>query len=231
VHIIFQFLYVYCSKKYDDSFIAYLIKMLVSHSHKFILVKTKKTAGSSIQSFLKPYCKKGIVEEIFGSHRGAESIIELVGEDIWNSYLKICPVRNPWDLMVSFYFWERRQSSILDKLKRLLEGKHMINVARRISFTDYILLREEVKRSNINRSKMLVNGNWPSYFFVRYEYLMEDMSELCESLNIPFREEKFPNKKGGFREGKGYREFYNEETKKIVSKAYAEEISKFEYNF
>ena len=205
--------------------------MLVSHSHKFIFVKTKKTAGTSIQSFLAPYCKNGVVEERFGSHRGSNRIIDLIGERTWNSYLKICPVRNPWDLMVSWYLWERRELSTYRKIQRVLQGKDVDCLARKVSFQDYMIHKEGISKVNINKHKILVDGQLPDYFYVRYEYLMDDMSALCGRLNIAFEPSEFPHLKKGSRSGRSYQEFYNERTKQIVQEAYKEEIGRFAYKF
>jgi len=205
--------------------------MLVSHSHQFILVKTKKTAGSSIQSYLKEYCKDGIVEELFGSHRSAESIIDLVGRDVWDRYVKICPMRNPWDQMVSWYVWERREFSLYRKIQHFLQGKGWTQVARRVPFNEYVIMREEANKVNLNANKIFVDGELPDYLYVRYEHLNEDMQKLCDVIKVPFDESEFPHKKGGVRKKRTYQEFYNDRTKQIIAKAYSVEIEKFGYEF
>lgn len=205
--------------------------MLVSHSHKFILIKTKKTAGSSIQSYLKKYCKNGIVEEVFGSHRGAASIAQKIGSENWNAYLKICPIRNPWDQMVSWYLWERRELSLYRRVQRLFQGKEVHNPAQKLSFKEYLLSRKMLDNVNINSDKILIEGELPEYFFIKYETLFQDMQKLCTQLAIPFDKELFPHKKGGVRTEKNYQKFYDEETKQIISDCYRIEIEKFGYAF
>ncbi len=206
--------------------------MLVSHSHKFIFIKSKKTAGSSIQDFLAPYCKKGIVEKyIPGSHRSAKSTKQLVGEELWNSYLKICPVRNPWDKMVSWYFWRKRKRSFFVRLKRILMGRDPQNEAYRMSFKDYLLWLDSRGEANIDHGIVFIGNQWEDYFFIRYEHMMEDLKSLCEKLTIPFDEHKLPKQKTGFRESSEYRKYYDEDSRKIVDRAYAREIAKFGYKF
>ena len=100
--------------------------MLVSHLKKFIFTKTKKTAGTSVESVFEPYClPEGTWEQthytperisadgIIG-HRGdggqkanwwnhmpAELIRNRLGEEIWDEYYKFTVIRNPFDKLVS----------------------------------------------------------------------------------------------------------------------------------
>lgn len=206
--------------------------MLVSHSHKFIFIKSKKTAGSSIQDYLAKYCKNGIIEKyIPGGHRPAQSTRDMIGEEIWNNYLKILPVRNPWDKMVSWYFWRARKRSIFVKIKRILQGRHPENEAHRRTFRDFITWLDSRDKLNLDDPIALVDGKWPDYFFIRYEHLHEDFESLCTQLNISYEPDKMPKKKMGVRKEKGYQDRYDNETKEMIRKAYKEEIEMFSYVF
>jgi hypothetical protein len=59
--------------------------MIISHKHKFIFFKTKKTAGTSIEIALSKY-------------RGPDDVIT-----------PFCFERNPWDRIVSLFFWRCQQ--------------------------------------------------------------------------------------------------------------------------
>jgi hypothetical protein len=104
--------------------------MLISHRFRFIYLKTRKTAGTSVEAYFEPYCvdperreppphereaevtKWGVVGyrgdprpgEVWFNHMPASRIRELVGDDVWSNYLKFCVVRNPFDKAVSL-FW------------------------------------------------------------------------------------------------------------------------------
>lgn len=126
--------------------------MIISHKHKFIFIKTKKTAGTSIEIALSKLCSsndiitpispedellrkkldfkgpqnynKKIIEynlkdilkilikhnkpKLFFNHMSAVDVKKIVGENIWMSYYKFCFERNPWDKLLSLYYWENR---------------------------------------------------------------------------------------------------------------------------
>ena len=121
--------------------------MLVSHRKKFIFTKTKKTAGTSVESVFEPYClpegtwkqthytperisADGIIgyrgnggqKAIFWNHMPAELIRNRIGEDIWNEYFKFTVIRNPFDKLVSGFYmhWSQvRQQNFLQHRGRL----------------------------------------------------------------------------------------------------------------
>lgn len=115
--------------------------MIVSHKHKFIFVKTHKTATQTFLKFIKPHLgpddvMAGDPEEInsdgvvvnedtqinidkpfptglcakepqqeHGNHLPWFMIKEIVGDDIWNSYTKFTIEREPYDRMLSLFYF------------------------------------------------------------------------------------------------------------------------------
>ena len=111
--------------------------VLVSHKYKFIYIKNKKVAGTSVESFFGQFCinpeKKydfshsiiqsiddyGIIgcrvlgvgiNDIWKNHKNAISIKNDLGNDKFNEYFKFCVIRNPYDVMVSLYFFNKLQA-------------------------------------------------------------------------------------------------------------------------
>lgn len=83
-----------------------------------IFVHIPKTGGKSIGRAYKD--KYGIKEDIFNydfvndkplakPHMTAKGIRELVGSDNYDKALKVSIIRNPFDRMVSFYFYGQRK--------------------------------------------------------------------------------------------------------------------------
>ena len=95
-------------------------------------MKTRKTAGTSIQVALSRICgsddiitgtcinDEGIMDESHSSGKNIDKFFtnhphppliqvkQFLGEDVWDSYFKFGFVRNPYEIAVSRYFWEKR---------------------------------------------------------------------------------------------------------------------------
>jgi hypothetical protein len=109
--------------------------MLISHQKKFVFTKTKKTAGTSVESLFEPYCMEpgtwkkvhhtteriseyGVVgyrgesgdKAYWWNHLSAAIIRERIGESVWDEYFKFTVIRNPFDKLISgFHMIEARQ--------------------------------------------------------------------------------------------------------------------------
>ena len=164
--------------------------VLVSHKYKFIYIKNKKVAGSSVESFFGKYCidpKKeynrndsisehidefGIVgsrtsgikdSDNWAHHKDAKAIKDDLGKKTFNEYLKFCVIRNPYDKMVSLYFFKRSHPRRPTKLS----------------------FKEFAKRNSCNSLNIhSIDGKSVCDYFIRYEYLEEDIKTLCKKLKI-----------------------------------------------
>jgi len=47
-------------------------------------------------------------KQYFAEHLDAKNIIGWIGEDVWNAYYKFCFERNPYDKVLSYYYWRTR---------------------------------------------------------------------------------------------------------------------------
>ena len=107
--------------------------MIISHSHKFVFVKTKKTAGTSIECALAPSLESGdlaspLVEHEPKYRRFSRDFVRILREkdsairarnphlpasvisthfkEETQGYFSFCVERNPWDKAISaFFFW------------------------------------------------------------------------------------------------------------------------------
>lgn len=211
--------------------------MIISHKHKFIFFKTRKTAGSSIQVALAEQCgpediitgqyRLGVddnshtaglnMDKFFTNHPHPElkQVKAFLGEEIWNSYFKFAFVRNPFDIAVSRYHWNvkgklgKTETSIKDFQSWVSSGK---------------LLREDSAKLYIAE-----NNNIALDFVGRYENLQEDLNFICKKLNL--NEINLPNLKSGFRDNTSYTKFYNDEVKSTVSEFYKEDFNLLNYSF
>jgi len=102
--------------------------MILSHEHKFLFLKTRKTAGSSLEKCLLPHlnpetdiCTGGSYEDDYPSlnypsgwntHLELSELGVLINSlqflEILNNYFVFTIERNPWDKVVSMYFWMQK---------------------------------------------------------------------------------------------------------------------------
>ena len=47
----------------------------------------------------------------FYNHITAREIKTAIGDEVWNSYYKFCFERNPWDKIISHYYWHYKTDS------------------------------------------------------------------------------------------------------------------------
>ncbi|MFY0598811.1 MAG: sulfotransferase family 2 domain-containing protein [Cyclobacteriaceae bacterium] len=206
--------------------------MLVSHDYKFIYIKPKKVAGSSIQAYLARYCENGInFHRDPKSHMKAEDVKALVGDEVWNSYLKITSVRNPWDKTVSLYFWRKRKRPLYVHIRRILRGWPWHGPAHRYNFKDFVKAMFENDTLNEDKAITNIDGRLPDYYFIRYESMHQDLEKLCERLGVTYNPDDMPQKKVGHRKSRSYEEHFDEESKEFVARAYQEEIERFGYTY
>jgi hypothetical protein len=216
--------------------------VLVSHRYKFIYLKNYKVAGSSVESFFGQFCINPLdiprytfedkIEEsvseygIIGSrmtehkkwfnHKTASDIRRDIGTTIFNEYFKFCVVRNPYDLMVSSYFWEQQNKKNKQDFKTYC--KHYSKTIN--YFTD-------------NVQRIFLDNKPVCQYYIRYEHLVDDILVVLDKLGITdFDITKLPNHKSGIRPSEStYKEYYDEETKQIVYNLFKREIILFGYTF
>jgi hypothetical protein len=84
--------------------------MRISHKYKFIWVSKPKTGSTSYRQLLEPHTDiSSSSEGEFYHHSSLSSIATVFEKHGWDfsSYLKICPTRNPYDLIVSLYCYSK----------------------------------------------------------------------------------------------------------------------------
>lgn len=219
--------------------------VLVSFEKQFIYTKTQKTAGTSVEVFFQHYClppdygdNLGAIDEritdygivgfrgvrrpadtIWYSHMPAANIRRYLGDEIWQGFFKFCTVRNPFDQVVSQYFFS------------LSEGKRAYLLTRDFAEIKCGFL-DAVTNSTVkaDRANYVIDGKICMDFFIRYERLTEDVGEVCRRLGIRHNVAELPRLKFQYRTSDvHFSEFYDSKTEAIVAQSYAFELDYFGY--
>jgi hypothetical protein len=184
--------------------------LILSHRHRFIFLKTGKTAGTSVELLLRRSCGPddvitpvavadeqlagvlgvggpqnwtprrpsvaqrplGIARRALGrpplrrrdefwNHMSASAVRNRVAEKTWDDYLKFTIVRNPWDRVVSAYFWAIRDS-----------GPSRVALDRAIS------------RAGRSWQVYTIDGRLAVDEVIRYECLADDMTRVHRQLGL-----------------------------------------------
>jgi hypothetical protein len=208
--------------------------VLVSHKYKFIYIKNIKVAGTSVEAFFGRFCidpkKKyrykdqteqlideyGIIGRrgapiedggIWKNHIDAKTIKAELGDIKFSSYFKFAIIRNPYDALVSLYFYRG---------------------VKDIPFKQY------AKYTIVdNYSRTRIDDKDVCDYYIKYENLVEDIINVCKILNIDnYDINDLPNFKAGKRPTNiNYRDYYDEETKMAVYKNHEKTFELFGYTF
>lgn len=230
--------------------------MIISHKHKFIFLKTAKTAGTSVEIALSKHCGPDDVittispadEEMrrsFGyrgpqnhlaswreyglrdvakyllrrerkkryyHHIGAREVKRLVGDDIWNSYYKFCFERNPFDRLISHYFWSYGSGPRPPLGEFIRQDRPML--LKRRGFDVYTIDGQVV----VDR-------------VCRYEAIADELEEVRKVIGLP-EPLVLPRAKSGFRKDKRhYSEVLAPEERDWVARVFSDEMRLFGYRF
>jgi len=206
--------------------------MILSHRHRFIFIKTLKTAGTSIEVALSQLCgPEDVVTKIvpaeaghvprnnegFYNHMPAREILARVGPELWNGYYKFTFERNPWDKVVSYFHWVRALGH------------------RFATFDEFVAVCLQTNRFPLllpsARALYTVDGREAVDRVGRYESLVDDLRDICAGLGMDF-DGALTHAKGQFRpKGRPYADYYSAFSRDAVARAFRWEIERFGYRF
>jgi hypothetical protein len=219
--------------------------MLISHVRKFIYLKTIKTGGTSVEIYFEPWCvdpgkraedrhfrdaessRWGVVgsrgeqnHPIWHNHAPASQIRELIGEALWLDYYKFCVVRNPFDKVVSA-FWFNLPAPVRELLKRA-----DFSVVRK-TFAEWIRLAA----LPLDRSIYTIGDEAVVDYFVRFETLQTDLERVCRQLATPWEPERLGRYKSEHRARmEHFSEYYGPAGAARVRKEFSWDLEFFGYS-
>ena len=191
--------------------------MIISHSHRFIFIKSRNTASTSVEKYFQKYCsdsdvigKRGNfrdkIKPCWYNHMSTTEIYEKVSAGIWNTYFKFSCVRNPWERMLSCYEFEKIKFGYKEPFSLFLcERGYFWDNSRVYGFMGDLNLDD----------------------FVRFESLEYDIKRILQKLSL----KALPNVPKEVEKRLSYVDSYNSTTKRLVERRHKKEISLFDYKF
>ena len=136
---------------------------------------------------------------------------------------KFAFVRNPWDRLVSLYFWLKGRNHMW--LPENFE-QFVVHVSEGNYPSPGWKNDEGYTQANTMVSWLRPNGVWIPDFIGKFEHLNEHWAKLCDILNVTQ-----PLPVVNTTDHKPYQEYYTPNTRDLVAKRFAEDISAFNYQF
>lgn len=228
--------------------------MIVNHQYQFIFLKTRKTAGTSIEIALSKYCDSGDILSKIGhrdepkraalGYQGPANNLE-PGDGSWRSRMRDWwhgPRHRYWNHMPASELRQKLDPTVWSTYfkfcfernpwDRAISQFHWQNRSKRTlpAFDDYLV---EMQRRNI-LSNFDVYGI-DDEIAVDRVYLYEDMqaalADVARRVGLPGPLELPDAKRNVRRDKRPYRDVYSESGRAFVAQACAREIARFGYTF
>jgi len=178
--------------------------------HKAVFIRVPKTGSTAV---LTRFC------EGQGGHVPAARLRDRIGRDRWPDWFSFAFVRNPWDRVVSAWYYLRFSLPV---------------VPEQMSFTDFVATRTFLQAwtgSHFHQLPYLVDGAGAIIvsFIGRYEHLQRDVDRISARLDLPCSTLR---RSGSARPpGDTYRHHYTDETRRVVAGECRADIEAFGYTF
>lgn len=213
--------------------------VIASHAHRFIFTKTRKTAGTSVEIALSKVCgpddiitlispEDEVLRKASGgrgpqnyespplprkafNHMSARLARDAVGHDTWRKYYKFAIERNPWDAVVSLYYWKYKDLPELPDFDQYVDEVWIEQLAN-------------------NKRMYRIRGRIAVDRVLRYERLADEFAEVWEHLGLP-GEPELPRAKGQARPEGHYRDLYTPASRERVRQVFSDTIDAFGYEF
>ena len=215
--------------------------MIVSHEHGFVFMKTRKTAGTSVEIALSRVCgpddvitpvtadDEALRRSVGGrgpqhyesppldhkafNHMPVSMVRRMLGRRRFESYFSFAIERNPWDAVVSLYHWRYRDSETPGDFTAFVESEAVEAFA--------------AKNQRIYR----LDGRVAVDRVLRYESLAPELAAVWSELGLPGSPD-LPHAKAGTRpRGPSYRSYYDDSSRDRVAELFAAPIADLGYEF
>ena len=207
--------------------------MIASHAHRFVFIKTRKTAGTSLEIALSRHCgpddivtrispadeelrtaaggvgpQNDDTEPSSYAHMGARRVIEVIGREVWDDYFTFAVERNPFDVVASSWRYSARKPTFTK------------------TFAEFVRTPRRLDRLALNERLYRLGGKVVVDRVYRYEELPAAVADISDRLALDL---DLPHAKQG--SGPHYRELYGPGDAEIVARRFERTIREFGYEF
>lgn len=231
--------------------------MLISHRHKFIFLKTEKTASSSLARLLRNILKESdelhpatpaVKRRLLAAHGSLEN---------FSFYGQGGVVKRLWPARFGVHAHGTAADVRGFLGERLFSGYRVITSERnpwdrqvslyfhRAGKNGQEITPQAFDRAMRSRLYNLLHynrlRNWEIYTLdqrvcahkvIRFEHLATDLADTLDFLGIPAQGRELHHNRGEFRAGqRDYRPFYTEASRELIYRWYRNEIDHFGYTF
>lgn len=182
---------------------------MISHGYKCIFLHPNKCGGKSVEKAVFG------VEPVAGSadHRKPDFFVKEYGPEVWNTYFKFGFTRNPFDRMVSIY---NGRIQLLNEnlppfekwLTKLINNHNKRQIDSHLQY-DWFYYKDK-----------------PIDFIGKFENYENDFKKAVFHFNSNL---ELPHLNASKR--KDYKDYYNDNTKRLVAKHFEKDLDVFKYKF
>ena len=209
--------------------------VIISHKHKFIIFKSYKTGSTTIENFFSSVLKENLNSKdyiagkykmtngtIITKHITPDELLQLMPEI--KDYYKICPIRNPFNQIVSCYIHNNKKIPTEKELSQYINNcKYHPHEFKTIK-KQYRHLKTYYSYANYHDKECID-------FFIKLESLKKDITQILTMFNI---KNYNLNLIGNCRTSKlkyNIEEVYSRTNINLVEEVFKEEIQLGNYRF
>jgi hypothetical protein len=231
--------------------------MIVSHRHKFIFIKTRKTAGTSIEAFLAPHCgPDDILTPISPPVEGHCARNDESRWPVWSEMAYFARQGRIKEARLSLGHWQNRRKFFnhmtaehararlprdvwsryfkfcveRNPFDKSLSHFHMLKAQGMVEDLDGYLQGDQLCRN----SHIYTDGRGRLLVdrVLRFENLDAEFGEVMERLGLPYGGQITVRAKSNYRADRtGYREVLTPAQRARIEQIYADEMAQFSYEF